>query len=127
LKDTTVKKSKTNRIRYIYGKELLATLRARDNLFTLTSEGAKRLHRILKYPYYRVMASEQVVPFILEGRDLLSKFAVSWDTDLRAYEEVLVIDSNDFLLGTGKLMLSPKELEYFERGVAVKIRATVKL
>ncbi len=127
LKETTVKKSKTNRIRYIYRKDLLATLRARDNLFTLTSEGAKRLHKILKYPHYRVMASEEAVPFILEGRDLLSKFAVSWDTGLRAYEEVLVIDPNDSLLGTKTLMLSPIELEYFERGVAVKMRTAVKL
>ncbi|MCK4432853.1 MAG: tRNA guanosine(15) transglycosylase TgtA [Methanomicrobia archaeon] len=127
LKETTVKKSKTNRIRYIYRKDLLATLRARDNLFTLTSEGAKRLHKILKYPHYRVMASEEAVPFILEGRDLLSKFAVSWDTGLRAYEEVLVIDPNDSLLGAGTLMLSPIELEYFERGVAVKMRTAVKL
>lgn len=127
LKETTVKKSKTNRIRYIYRKDLLATLRARDNLFTLTSEGAKRLHKILEYPHYRVMASEEAVPFILEGRDLLSKFAVSWDTGLRAYEEVLVIDPNDSLLGTGTLMLSPIELEYFERGVAVKMRTAVKL
>jgi len=127
LKNTTAKRSKTGRIRYIYGKDLLATLRARDNLFTLTSKGAKRLHRILRYPKYRVMASEEAVPFVRKGKDLLSKFAVSWDPELRAYEEVLIIDPDDTLIGTGTLMLSPAELECFERGVAVKNRTTINL
>ncbi|MEA1992873.1 MAG: tRNA guanosine(15) transglycosylase TgtA [Euryarchaeota archaeon] len=127
LEGTTVERSKrTNRIRYIHGKKLLATLRARDNLFTLTAEGAKKLHGILAYPYYRVMASAEAVPFVRNGRDLLSKFAVSWDPHLRSHEEVLIVDADDSLLGTGTLMLSPKEMEWFERGIAVKVRAGIK-
>ncbi len=128
LEGTTVQRSaKTQRIRYVYGDKLLATLRARDNLFTFTHIGAQRLHRILKYPYYRVMASYEAAPFVKEGRDLLTKFAISWDTHLRPYEEVLVVDADDTLLGTGTLVLSPIEMERFERGVAVKMRTGVEL
>jgi archaeosine-15-forming tRNA-guanine transglycosylase len=59
---------------------------------------------------------------VKEGKDLFSKFVVSMDETLRAYEEVLITDREDNLLGVGRLMLSPPEVQAFKRGVAVYCR-----
>ncbi len=42
--------------------------------------------------------------------------------DLRAGDEVLIVDENDNLIRTGTLVLSPQECMDFERGIAVRIR-----
>jgi 7-cyano-7-deazaguanine tRNA-ribosyltransferase len=124
--DTTIAYGKTGKVRHIYkNAELLATLRPLDGLFVLTFKGAERLHQLLPFPERRVVADEEAVPFIREGEDLFSKFVVRIDEFLRAYEEVLIVDEDDLLLGVGKLLLSPKEAKYINRGVAVQCRRGV--
>ncbi len=119
-----IKRSKTGMIRYIYDRngDMLATLRARDGLLTPNIEGVKRLKEVIPYPRYRIIVDEEAAPFIKDGANVFSKFVLEIDNNLRAYEEVLIVDSRDNLLGTGTLMLSPKEVRAFERGVAVKTR-----
>lgn len=126
--DAVVKRSKTGMIRYIYDKNgiMLATLRARDGLFTPNIEGLKRLKEIIACPAYRIIVDDEAAPFIKDGANVFSKFVLDMDTNLRAYEEVLIVDSNDNLLGTGTLMVSPKEVKAFERGMAVRTRWGIK-
>ena len=114
---------RTGKVRHLYqGDTLMATLRPMDGLFVLTIEGGQILHTLLPFPQRRVIADEESVPFVKEGKDLFSKFVVDMDRLLRAYEEVLIIDSDDTLLGVGKLLLSPEEVILFKKGVAVQCR-----
>ncbi len=120
---TTFSLSKTGRLRYLYsGKERIATVRAKDGLLTLSMLGASRLHSFFPSPRLRVTASGDAVPFVIKGGNLFARHVVSSDPDIRAGEEVLVVDANDQLLATGKAVLAPEEMLAMKRGVAVLIR-----
>lgn len=126
FENTEVIHGRTGKIRHIHdGETLLATLRPMDGLFVLTIEGAERLHALLPFPERRVTADEEAVPFVKKGKDLFAKFVTHIDENLRCYEEVLVIDDTDTLLGVGKLLLSPEEVKSFHKGVAVQCRRGV--
>jgi len=121
--NVTIKHGRTGKVRHLYcDQTLLATLRPVDGLFVLTFEGAEKLHRLLPFPERRVIADEEAVPFIKEGKDLFAKFVVDMDETLRPYEEVLIVDRDDILLGVGKLLLSPEEAKSFKKGAAVQVR-----
>ena len=114
---------RTGRIRHIYLKDrLLATLRPRDGLFSLTIEGAKRLQSVLAPIRYRVIVSNDVKEFIKRGRTVFAKHVVSVDEEVRSGDEVIVTDAEDVVLAVGKALLSGKEMLPFKRGVAVKVR-----
>ncbi|MBU6996579.1 MAG: tRNA guanosine(15) transglycosylase TgtA [Theionarchaea archaeon] len=114
---------RTGKVRHLHEDGcLLATLRPMDGLFVLTLEGARKLHSLVTAPRRRVVADEEAVPFVKDGKDLFSRFVLTMDEALRAYEEVLITDGDDILLGVGRLVLSPKEVQAFKRGVAVYCR-----
>jgi predicted RNA-binding protein (TIGR00451 family) len=118
---------RTGRIRHIYlDKVLLATLRPKDGLFSLTVEGASRLLATLAFPKLRVVVQGDVAKFILRGGDVFARHVVQTDTSLRAGEEVLVVSPEDKLLAAGKALLTGKEMLAFKRGVAVKVRRGVE-
>jgi len=121
--DTTFGLSKTGRLRYLYsGKERLATVRARDNLLTLSMLGAIRLHAAFQAPRLRVVASDDAAPFIAKGGNVFAKHVLRVDPDIRAGEEVLVVSSSDVLLATGTAVLAPEEMLQIKRGLAVQTR-----
>ncbi|HOV81535.1 MAG TPA: pseudouridine synthase [Methanothrix sp.] len=115
--------SKTRRLRYLYSdKERIATVRARDNLLTLSMLGARRLHAFLKSPLLRVMACDDAAPFVAKGGNLFARHVLAVDPEIRAGEEVLVVDSQDRLLATGTAVLAPEEMLQIKRGIAVAVR-----
>ena len=115
--------SKTKRIRQVHSKgERIATVRARDGFFTLSMEGAKRLHGYLKAPSMRVVVADEAVPFVSQGKTAFCKHIISIDSEIRAKEEILVTDQNDRLLATGQLTLSPEEIQHSSQGAAVLVR-----
>ena len=121
--DTTYSLSKTGRLRYLYsGKERIATVRANDNLLTLSMLGAKRLHAAFPGPRQRVVASNDAAPFVAMGGNIFAKHVLSVDPEIRAGEEVLVVDSSDSLLATGTAVLAPEEMLQIKRGLAVQTR-----
>jgi conserved protein with predicted RNA binding PUA domain len=123
LDDTTYSLSKTRRLRYLYsGKERIVTVRASDNLLTLSMMGARRLHARFERPNLRVVASEDAAPFVAKGGNLFAKHVLSVDEEIRAGEEVLVVDSLDQLLATGTAVLAPEEMMQIKRGIAVAAR-----
>jgi uncharacterized protein with predicted RNA binding PUA domain len=63
-----------------------------------------------------------VSEFIAEGRSVFAKHVVEVDERIRAGDEVIVVNEEDEILGTGKAILSGDEMLLFERGIAVKIR-----
>ena len=121
--DTSYSLSKTRRLRYLYSeKERIATVRASDNLLTLSMLGARRLHAFLPPPHLRVVASDDAAPFIAKGGNLFAKHVLEVDREIRAGEEVLVVDSSDRLLATGTAVLALEEMMQIKRGLAVAAR-----
>ncbi len=117
------KSKKTGKIRHIYiDDHIIATLRARDGVLVLGMEGARRLHDYLPYPQNRVVVNEDAEPFAREGKSIFAKFIIDCDMNIRASEEVLVVNQNDELLAFGKSILNANEFVSFNTGQAVKTR-----
>jgi len=51
---------------------------------------------------------------------------VSVDDDVRARDEVVVVDGAERILAVGRAVLSGGEMRAFKRGVAVKVRRGVE-
>jgi 7-cyano-7-deazaguanine tRNA-ribosyltransferase len=123
-----VKSNKTGKIRHVYvNDEMIATLRASDGIFVLSMNGAKRLHNYLEFPKNRVVISNDVEPFAREGKSIFAKFVIDIDINIRANEEVLIVNENDDLLAFGKSILNGREIKEFNTGQAIKTRKGDKL
>lgn len=118
-----IKSRKTGKIRHIHDGELLiANLRASDGIFVLSMEGARRLHSYLQYPKNRVVVNVDSEPFAREGKSIFAKFVIDCDINIKANEEVLIVNENDELLAFGKSILNGHEIMDFNTGQAVKTR-----
>jgi 7-cyano-7-deazaguanine tRNA-ribosyltransferase len=122
-----VKSKRTGKIRnVICDGSHVVSMRAEDGLFTLKIDGGNRLHKTLKYPLLRVVVNEDAVPFVTEGKSVFAKFVIDCDPDLRAYDECLIEDEHNRLLGVGRTLLTRNEMLTFRHGVAVKTRESIK-
>jgi|Deesub1362B_J571_1020462.scaffolds.fasta_scaffold00071_79 uncharacterized protein with predicted RNA binding PUA domain len=119
--------SSTGKVRQIFeDRKRLASLRAECGLFTLSIYGARKLHSYFSSPHLRVIINSEVAPFIAEGKNVFSKHVVGCDKEIRALDEVLVVDEEDNLLATGRAILSSSEMGVFKRGMAVDVRESIK-
>jgi uncharacterized protein with predicted RNA binding PUA domain len=100
----------------------IATVRAKDGTLTLSMDGASVIHDMIPKPGMRVVVCEDAAPFVAKGKTAFAKHVIDMDPQLRAGEEVFVVDENDSLLATGQLMLSPQEVLLMDTGVAVDVR-----
>lgn len=117
---------RTGRLRRVLlASKVLATIRATDGRIVLTIWGAKRLHAAVKSPQLRAVVHQEIAHFIAEGRSLFAKHVEEVDPQLRAGDEVLIVDSKDDLLAVGVAQLSPQEMLELTRGVAVKTRHSI--
>ncbi len=111
------------RIRQVwFGNEPLCAIRASDGFIVLNRKGAELMHASLKPPRLRVIVSEDAAPLVAQGRTVFAKHVVEADSKIRPAEEVLVVDSNDRLLASGRALLSGAEMEAFKAGRAVSTR-----
>ena len=124
--NVTFKMSSTKRVRQILleGKRI-ATVRAHDGMLTLSVFGAGKIHEFVTYPEQRVVVNSDAAPFVAKGKTAFARHVVDVDPEIRAGQEVLVVDEDDGLLGTGKTMLSASEMKAFEKGTAVDVRGGV--
>ena len=121
------KSKKTGKIRHIYdGKVLIVNMRASDSYLILSKEGAKRLHNHMPYPQNRVVVNKDSEPFALDGKSVFCKFVVDCDENIRAKDEVLIVNEQDKLLAYGKALLGACEIEQFQTGQAIKTRKGFK-
>ena len=118
---------RTGRIRYVYlnGKRL-ATLRPTDGLFSLSVTGAKRIAENTISARCFVAVQDDVSKFIAEGGDVFAVHVVKADQEIRAKDEVIVVDEGDKVLAVGRAVLSGEEMKVFKIGVAVKVRRGCK-
>lgn len=114
---------RTGRIRYVYldGKRL-ATLRPTDGLFSLSITGAKRIVENAGSAKCFVTVRDDVSKFIAEGGDVFAVHVVKADDEIRAKDEVIVVDEGGEVLAVGRAVLSGEEMLAFQTGVAVKVR-----
>ncbi len=102
--------------------EPLCSIRASDGFIILNRKGAELVHRTLKPPSLRVVVSDDAAPFVAQGKTVFAKHVVAADPEIRPAEEVLVVDSRDRLLASGKTLLTGEEMIAFKVGKAVEVR-----
>jgi predicted RNA-binding protein (TIGR00451 family) len=113
----------TGRIRYVYlDGERLATLRPTDGLFSLSIAGAKRLVEKAKSAKNIITVRNDVSKFIVEGGDVFAAHVVNIVDDVRAKDEVVVVNEGGEVLAVGRAFLCAEEIRAFKKGVAVKVR-----
>lgn len=100
----------------------LGTFRASDFVIIPTKDFARKLHQHIPAPRLRVVAKSDCIPYISKNKDLLAKFVLDVDSEIRCGEEVFIVDENDSFLNFGKSVLSAPEMIAFNRGVAVRVR-----
>ena len=113
----------TGRIRYVYFEgRRLGTMRPTDGFFSLSIEGARRVVDGRQSAKCFVTVRSDVAKFIAEGGDVFAAHVVSADDEVRAKDEVIVLDEEGSVLAVGRAVLSGEEMRAFKRGVAVKVR-----
>jgi uncharacterized protein with predicted RNA binding PUA domain len=114
---------KTGRIRYVYleGKRLV-TMRPTDGFFSLSIDGAERIVHGGQSAKCFVAVRSDVAKFIADGGDVFAAHVVRADDEVRAKDEVIVLDEGGKVLAVGRAVLSGEEMKAFKRGVAVKVR-----
>lgn len=119
--------SRTGRVRQITldGKRI-ATVRANDGFLILSAYGGERLKPALPFPLKRVIMDDDAAPFVAKGKTAFCKFVTDCDPEIRALEEILLVDKADNLLATGQALLAAAEIKAFKRGTAVHVRYGVK-
>ncbi len=118
---------RTGRVRQILeGDKRIATLRANDGFLILSAYGGQKLKEALPFPKKRVIMNADAAPFVAKGKTAFCKFVVDCDPEVRALEEVILVDVNDNLLATGQALLCAAEMKAFKKGIAVSVRYGVK-
>lgn len=113
----------TLRIREVYEAQgrLIATLRAHDYMYSLNILGASKLLTCFEKPLLRVIVDREK----LLTKSIPAVAVIELDERLRAGDEVIVVDTEDNLIGVGRLRLSPLEIKARVYGEAVRLRKRV--
>jgi uncharacterized protein with predicted RNA binding PUA domain len=124
--DITYSKA-TGRIRYLHlDGERLATLRPTDGLLSLSITAAQLVAENRGFAKCFVTVQSDVSDFIADGRDVFAVHVVKVDEEVRAKDEVIVLDEDHRVLAVGRALLSASEMKAFKTGVAVKVRRGCK-
>ncbi len=114
---------RTGRIRYINLESArLATLRPTDGLFSLSLKAAKFMAQNIPFAHCFITIKSDVAAYIAKGGDVFAVHVVKVDEDIRAKDEVVVLDESGNVLAVGRALLSCVEIAAFKTGVAVKVR-----
>jgi conserved protein with predicted RNA binding PUA domain len=114
---------RTGRIRFVnLDGERLATLRPTDGLFSLSTKAAKYLTENVPEAKGFVTLKNDVSKYIALGGDVFAVHVVAVDDEVRAKDEIIVVDENRQVLAVGRATLSAQEIRAFKTGVAVKVR-----
>ncbi len=119
----------TGKIREIFTPEgvPIASVVAATYTLNLKLYAARRIKELLPFPRLRVVVVNEVAEDVVENEStVFARHVLMIDEELRAGDEVLVVDESDRLLCVGRLVLSPAEVLHFIRGAAVKVRECEK-
>ncbi len=113
---------RTGRIRYVnLNGERLATMRPTDGLLSLSIKAACFMAENLSFAQCFVTVQNDVSKYIAAGGDVFAVHVVN-TSEVRAKDEVIVVDEEKHVLAVGRAMLSSSEMKAFKTGVAVKVR-----
>ena len=113
----------TGRIRYLnLNGERLATLRPTDGLLSLSITAAGLMAEKAEIAKCSVTVQNDVSTFIADGHDVFAAHVVKVNDEVRAKDEVIVVDEDGHVLAVGRALLSSVEMKVFKTGVAVKVR-----
>ncbi|MHA2430757.1 MAG: PUA domain-containing protein, partial [Promethearchaeota archaeon] len=92
----------TGRMRHIYYQEnLLLNFRPTNGFFTLSLFSAKKIIKSVPKPILRVIVQNEISEFIKKGRNVFCKHILDIDDNLRALDEVIIVNQKDELLAIG--------------------------
>jgi len=117
---------KTKRLRNLLLDEMhVASLSHRRGLFVLQKRGAELIHKYTDFPKFRVVVNAETAEFNRKGKSVFCKFIEHIDPELKCMDECIIVTSKDDLIAFGKLIISPKELEMGQQGMAVRVRSGI--
>ena len=125
-KDVEITFSRKNgRIRYVFHKEkLLCTLRI-DGGLAISPYFAQILLKSKQFRENCIEITKDAAPFVKEGRSVFSKHVVWCGKNVRIAADTPVLFKNQ-IIAVGKAVLSYHMILDSNRGVAVKIRDSLK-
>ena len=116
---------KTGRIRTVSHKgELLCTLRI-DGGLAITPHFAQILLKSRTFRENCVEINQDAYPFVKEGRSVFCKHVIKCGKKVRISADTPVLFKNQ-VIAVGKAVLSYEMISDFDRGVAIKVRDSLK-
>ena len=116
---------KTGRIRTVQQKEkLLCTLRI-DGGLAITPYFAQLLLKSKKFKENCLEINKDAAPFVEKGRSVFCKHVVWCGKNIKIASDTPVLFENK-VIAVGRAVLSSEMIKDFERGVAVKVRDSLK-
>jgi uncharacterized protein with predicted RNA binding PUA domain len=116
---------KTGRIRTVSHKgKLLCTLRI-DGSLAISSHFAQLLLKNKKFKENCIEINEDAAPFVEQGRSVFCKHVVWCGKKVRISADTPVLFKNQ-VIAVGKAILSSEMISDFDRGVAIKVRDSLK-
>ena len=71
------------------------------------------------------LGNADTAEFNKQGKSVFCKFVEDIDSKLKIMDECIVVTPKDELVAFGKLIVSPKELELGQQGMAVRVRGGI--
>lgn len=109
----------------IYNGKVFAMIRASDFYIVPHTPLGILLHKVIPFPRRRVIVVNEMVDDILKGSSIFAKHIIAADESLRPFEEVLVVNEDDKLIGLGRTILDYTTMVTATHGVAVQLREKI--
>ncbi len=116
---------KTGRIQHVYQNDLLLCTLRIDGGLAITPHFAQMLVKSKKFQENCVQVDDDSKPFIENGNSVFCKHVTWCGKNILIGSEVPVLYNNK-VIAVGKAVLSSKMIKSFKKGVAVKIRDSLK-
>jgi conserved protein with predicted RNA binding PUA domain len=116
---------KTGRIRTVSHKgKLLCTLRI-DGGLAISTYFAQILLKSKSFKENCIQINQNAAPFVMEGRSVFCKHVIKCGKNVKIYGDTPVLFKNK-VIAVGRAVLSNEMISDFNRGVAVKVRDSLK-
>ena len=116
---------KTGRIRTVSHKgKLLCTLRINGSL-AISIDFAQTLLQSKTFRENCIEINNDAAPFVMEGRSVFCKHVVWCGKNVRVAADTPILFENQ-VIAVGKAILSSEMISDFKRGVAIKVRDSLK-
>ena len=116
---------KTGRIRTVSHKgKILCTLRINGSL-AISIDFAQTLLQSKTFRENCIEINKDAAPFVMEGRSVFCKHVVWCGKNVRVAADTPILFENK-IIAVGKAILSSEMISDFNRGVAIKVRDSLK-